>query len=245
MFSTAKKSALITGASGGIGSEIAKVLHAQGASVVLAGTRSEPLMALKNTLKDRAYVLLADLRDNDAIDTLLPKAQDLIGDIHILVNNAGTTRDTLAVRMKDKDWNHVIQTNLTAAFRLCRGAIKSMMQRRWGRIVNISSVVGVAGNAGQSNYCASKAGLIGMSKALAQEVAARGITVNCVAPGFIDTAMTRALSQRQKEGILTKIPTGGMGSVRDIATAVAFLISEEAGYITGQTLHVNGGMVMV
>ena len=244
MFDLSGKSALVTGASGGIGGAIAKALHARGANVGLSGTRTEPLEKLKAELGERAHVLPADLGDPAAIEALLKSADAALGGIDILINNAGLTRDNLAMRMKDEEWDIVIKVNLEASFRLMRAAMKPMMKARHGRIINITSVVGVTGNPGQANYVASKAGLIGMSKAFAQEVASRGITINCVAPGFMVSAMTDALNDAQREGILSKIPTGAMGSGDDIGAAVVFLASREAGYVTGQTLHVNGGMVM-
>ncbi|MCF1503526.1 3-oxoacyl-[acyl-carrier-protein] reductase [Afifella sp. H1R] len=245
MFSLEGKRALVTGASGGIGGAIARGLHAQGATVALSGTREEPLNALSAELGDRAHVLLANLSDTAAVDGLIGEAEKAMGGLDILVNNAGLTRDGLAMRMKDADWEIVLKVNLEAAFRLSRAALKGMMRQRAGRIINITSVVGVTGNAGQANYAASKAGLIGMSKALAQEVASRGITVNCIAPGFISSAMTDQLNEKQREGIMSSIPAGRLGSGEDIAAAAVFLASQEAGYVTGQTLHVNGGMAMI
>ena len=245
MFDLKGKKALVTGASGGLGGAIAKALHARGAEVVLSGTRIDPLNALAGKLKERVHVVTANLSDNESVEALFAKAEEVTGGIDILVNNAGLTRDGLAMRMKDEDWDTVIQVNLTAAFRLCRAATKVMMRRRSGRIINISSVVGTSGNPGQMNYCASKAGLIGMSKSLGQEVASRGITVNCVAPGFIASDMTGALDDKQKATITAKIPSGKMGNPDDIASAVVYLSSDESGYVTGQTLHVNGGMLMV
>ncbi|MBK1622332.1 3-oxoacyl-[acyl-carrier-protein] reductase [Afifella marina] len=245
MFSLEGKRALVTGASGGIGGAIARGLHAQGARVALSGTREEPLNALAAELGDRAHVLLANLSDTAAVDGLIGEAEKAMGGLDILVNNAGLTRDGLAMRMKDADWEIVLKVNLEAAFRLSRAALKGMMRQRAGRIINITSVVGVTGNAGQANYAASKAGLIGMSKALAQEVASRGITVNCIAPGFITSAMTDQLNEKQREGIMSSIPAGRLGSGEDIAAAAVFLASQEADYVTGQTLHVNGGMAMI
>jgi 3-oxoacyl-[acyl-carrier protein] reductase len=241
MFDLSGRVALVTGASGGIGGAIAGALHGQGAAVILAGRREAPLADLAARLGDRTRVLVGDLTDPSAMASLGAEA----GDADILVNNAGITRDQLAMRMKDEDWQAVIDTNLGTAFRLSRALLKGMMKRRWGRIVNITSVVGVTGNPGQSNYAAAKAGLIGMSKAMAQEVASRGITVNCVAPGFIQTAMTEGLDDKQRDVLLGRIPAGRLGSGGDIAAAVAYLASEEAAYVTGQTLHVNGGMVMI
>jgi len=245
MFDLSGKSALVTGASGGIGGAIAKALHARGATVGLSGTRTEPLETLKAELGERAHVLPADLGDPAAIETLLKSADAALGGIDILINNAGLTRDNLAMRMKDEDWQKVIDVNLTAGFRLARGAMRGMMKKRWGRIIGITSVVGVTGNPGQANYAAAKAGMIGMSKSLAQEVASRGITVNCVAPGFIETQMTGALNDDQKARIMTAIPAGRLGQSDEIAAAVVYLASQEAAYVTGQTIHVNGGMAMI
>jgi 3-oxoacyl-[acyl-carrier protein] reductase len=245
MFDLGGKSALVTGASGGIGGAIAKALHARGANVGLSGTRVEPLEKLKAELGERAHVLPADLGDPAAIEALLKAADAALGGIDILINNAGLTRDNLALRMKDEDWQKVIDVNLTAGFRLARGAMRGMMKKRWGRIIGITSVVGVTGNPGQANYAAAKAGMIGMSKSLAQEVASRGITVNCVAPGFIETQMTGALNEDQKARILTAVPAGRLGQSDEIAAAVVYLASPEAAYVTGQTLHVNGGMAMI
>jgi 3-oxoacyl-[acyl-carrier protein] reductase len=241
MFTLAGRRALVTGASGGIGSAIARALHAQGAEVALTGRRREALDALAAELGDRASVEVAELTDSASAERLVAAADP----VDILVNNAGITRDMLALRLKDADWDAVLETNLTSTFRLSRAALKGMLKRRRGRIVNITSIVGVTGNAGQANYAAAKAGLIGMSKALAQEVAARGITVNCVAPGFIDTAMTQALDEKQRAALLGRIPAGRLGAGADVAAAVVFLASEEAGWMTGQTLHVNGGMAMI
>ena len=245
MFDLSGKSALVTGASGGIGGAIAKALHARGANVGLSGTRVEPLETLKAELGERAHVLPADLGDAAAIEALLKSADAALGGIDILINNAGLTRDNLAMRMKDEDWQKVIDVNLTAGFRLARGAMRGMMKKRWGRIIGITSVVGVTGNPGQANYAAAKAGMIGMSKSLAQEVASRGITVNCVAPGFIETQMTGALNDDQKARIMTAIPAGRLGQSDEIAAAVVYLASPEAAYVTGQTIHVNGGMAMI
>jgi len=244
MFDLAGRTALVTGASGGIGTAIAQALAERGARVALSGTRVEPLDALAQTLAG-AVVLPCDLADAGAVDALVPRAVEALGTLDILVNNAGVTRDNLAMRMKDDEWDTVIRVNLEAAFRLCRAACKPMMRARFGRIVSISSVVGVTGNPGQVNYAASKAGLIGMSKALAQEVASRGITVNCVAPGFIASPMTEALADMQKTALMTRIPAGRLGAAADVAAAVVYLASAEAGYVTGQTLHVNGGMAMI
>ncbi len=249
MFSLNGKKALITGATGGIGKAIAESLAAQGADLVLTGTRDAVLNDLvthiTSTFGVNAAAITCSLSDVDAIESLFVKAEEAIGPIDILVNNAGITRDTLIIRMKDDDWQSVIDVNLTAVFRLTRAAIKNMMKHRYGRIINISSVVGSTGNPGQTNYCASKAGLVGFSKALAHEVATRGITVNCVAPGFIETPMTAELPDAVKGKILGAIPVNRMGSVAEIASAVAYLASSEASYVTGQTLHVNGGMEMV
>ena len=245
MFDLTGMTALVTGASGGLGSSIARALSAQGARLALSGSNQAKLEAFANELDGNHVTLVCNLSDAEEVDKLVPRAVEALGGkIDILVNNAGVTRDNLAMRMKDEEWDQVIKINLEASFRLMRAAMKPMMKARHGRIINITSVVGVTGNPGQANYVASKAGLIGMSKAFAQEVASRGITVNCVAPGFMVSAMTDALNDAQKEGILSKIPTGAMGSGDDIGAAVVFLASKEAGYVTGQTLHVNGGMVM-
>lgn len=245
MFDLTGKIALVTGASGGIGGAIARRLHGQGATVVLSGTRAEALDALAGELGERTAVATCNLGDPAETDGLVAKAEAAAGPLDILVNNAGLTRDGLALRMKDADWQQVLDVNLTASFRLTRAALKGMMKRRWGRIVGITSIVGVTGNPGQANYAASKAGLIGMSKSLAQEVATRGITLNCVAPGMIETAMTDALNEQQRERILTAIPMQRLGNADEIASAVVYLASQEAAYVTGQTLHVNGGMAMI
>jgi 3-oxoacyl-[acyl-carrier protein] reductase len=245
MFDLTGKCALVTGASGGIGAEVARVLHGAGATVGLSGTREGPLQELAAELGGRAYVLPCDLSDAAAVEGLVKRAAEAMGAVDILVNNAGITKDGLAMRMSDEDWASVIDVNLTATFRLCRAAVRGMMKARWGRIVNISSVVGTTGNAGQVNYAASKAGMVGMSKSLAAEVASRGITVNAVAPGFIATAMTDKLNEAQRAGILGVVPSGRMGTPAEIAAAVLYLASPEAGYVTGATLHVNGGMDMV
>ena len=239
------KNALVTGASGGIGSAIARRLHAAGAKVALSGTRQEPLESLANDLGERAYILPCNLNDMAAVEALPKQAIDALGSLDILVNNAGITRDNLFMRMSDEEWQSVINVNLTATMKLCKGALRGMMKSRWGRIINISSVVGATGNPGQGNYAASKAGMVGMSKSLAYEVASRGITVNVVAPGFIATAMTDKLADDRKEAILAQIPAGRMGAAEDIASAVGFLASDGAGYVTGSTLHVNGGMAMI
>lgn len=245
MFSLNDKTALITGASGGIGAEIAKSLHAQGATVVLHGTRQAKLEELANELGSRAHVVTANLSNDDEVEALFAKASEFTGAVNILVNNAGITRDNLAMRMKDDEWNDVISVNMTATMRLCRSALRSMMKARWGRIISVSSIVGVTGNAGQTNYAASKAGMIGFSKSLAAEVASRGITVNVVAPGFIETPMTDVLAEDQKANLLRNVPAGRLGQGAEIAAAVSYLASEEAGYTTGATLHVNGGMAMI
>jgi 3-oxoacyl-[acyl-carrier protein] reductase len=245
MFDLSGKSALVTGASGGIGGAIARALHAQGAAVGLSGTRVEPLEKLKAELGERAHVLPCDLGNATGIEQLLKSADAALGGIDILINNAGLTRDNLALRMKDEDWQTVIDVNLTAGFRLARGAMRGMMKKRWGRIIGITSVVGHTGNPGQANYAAAKAGMIGMSKSLAQELASRGITVNCVAPGFIETQMTGALNEDQRSRIMATIPAGRLGQSAEIAAAVVYLASQEAAYVTGQTIHVNGGMAMI
>lgn len=245
MFDLSGKRALVTGASGGIGGAIAKALHAQGAEVALSGTREDALSALAAELGSRAHVTPARLGAEGAAEQLIADAIAAMGGVDILVNNAGLTRDTLAMRMKDEDWDAVLNVNLKSAFQLSRACLKTMMKARFGRIISVTSIVGVTGNAGQCNYAASKAGLIGMSKSMAQEVAPRGITVNCVAPGFIATPMTDALNEQQRDGILAKIPAGSMGGPDDIAGAVVYLSSNEANYVTGQTLHVNGGMAMI
>ncbi|MEM8959093.1 MAG: 3-oxoacyl-[acyl-carrier-protein] reductase [Pseudomonadota bacterium] len=245
MFDLTGKNALITGASGGIGAEIARVLHGAGATVGLSGTRVEPLEALAAELGERAHVLPCNLSDAEAVTALPKQAAEAMGGVDILVNNAGITRDQLFMRMSDEDWLTVLEVNLTATMRLCKGVLRGMMKSRWGRIVNISSVVGATGNPGQGNYAASKAGMIGMSKSLAYEVASRGVTVNAVAPGFIATAMTDKLTDDQKSAILGQIPSGRMGTPEEIAAAVLYLAAPEAGYVTGATLHVNGGMAMI
>ncbi|MEM1273883.1 MAG: 3-oxoacyl-[acyl-carrier-protein] reductase [Pseudomonadota bacterium] len=239
------KAALVTGASGGIGAAIATALYGAGARVGLSGTRVDPLESLAADLGDRAHVLPCDLSDSDAVEGLPKRAMEAMGSVDILVNNAGITRDQLFMRMSDEDWARVLDVNLTATMRLCRGLLRGMMKARWGRIVNISSVVGATGNPGQGNYAASKAGMVGMSKSLAYEVASRGITVNAVAPGFIETAMTGKLTDEQRARILEQIPTGRMGRPDEIAAAALFLASPEAGYLTGTVLHVNGGMAML
>ncbi|PST25453.1 3-oxoacyl-[acyl-carrier-protein] reductase [Mesorhizobium plurifarium] len=245
MFDLSGRKALVTGASGGIGEEIARMLHAQGAVVGLHGTRVDKLEALAGTLGERVHIFPANLSDRAEVKALGEKAEADLGGVDILVNNAGITKDGLFVRMSDEDWDNVIEVNLTAVFRLTRELTHPMMRRRFGRIVNITSVVGVTGNPGQANYCASKAGMIGFSKSLAQEIATRNVTVNCVAPGFIESAMTGKLNEKQKEGIMSAIPMRRMGSGAEVASAVAYLASNEAGYVTGQTIHVNGGMAMI
>jgi 3-oxoacyl-[acyl-carrier protein] reductase len=246
MFDLTGKTALVTGATGGIGAAIAKVLHGAGASVAVSGTRANVLDELKAELGgERIHAITCNLSDPADVEKLVPSAETAMGGVDILVNNAGITRDGLSMRMKDDDWQAVLDVNLTASFRLARAAMRGMMKKRWGRIVNITSVVGVTGNPGQANYVASKAGIIGLSKSLAAELASRNVTVNCVAPGFIATPMTDVLNDKQKEAILTKVPAGRLGSPEDVATAVLYLASEEAAYVTGQTLHVNGGMAMI
>ena len=245
MFDLTGKCALITGASGGIGGEIAKALHGAGATVALSGTRVEPLEALAAELGERAHVLPCNLSDAEAVTALPKQAAEAMGAVDILVNNAGITRDNLFMLMSDEEWQSVLDVNLTSTFRLCKGVLRGMMKARWGRIVNISSVVGATGNPGQGNYAAAKAGMVGMGKSLAYEVASRGITVNTVAPGFITTAMTDKLTDDQKSGILGQVPAGRMGEPGEIAAAVLYLASPEAAYVTGATLHVNGGMAML
>ncbi|WP_136442316.1 3-oxoacyl-[acyl-carrier-protein] reductase [Pacificoceanicola onchidii] len=245
MFDLTGKTALITGASGGIGGEIAKALHAAGATVGLSGTRTEPLEALAAELGERAHVLPCNLSDAEAVNALPKQAIEAMGGIDILVNNAGITRDNIFMRMSEDEWASVLEVNLTSTFRLCKGVLRGMMKARWGRIINISSIVGATGNPGQGNYAAAKAGMVGMSKSLAYEVATRGITVNAIAPGFIQTAMTDKLNDDQKGAILGQIPSGRMGTPEEIAAAVLYLASAEAGYVTGTTLHVNGGMAML
>ena len=245
MFDLTGKAALVTGASGGIGGAIARTLHAQGATVVLSGTRTEAHAALAAELGARAHAAPANLAEPEAARALVAAADEAAGQIDILINNAGLTRDGLALRMGDEDWQAVIDVNLTAGFRLARAALRGMLKRRWGRIIAITSVVGATGNPGQANYAASKAGMVGMSKALAAEVGGRGVTVNCVAPGFIETAMTQGLAEAQREQLLGRIPAGRFGVPDDVAACVAFLSSAESAYVTGQTLHVNGGMAMI
>ncbi|MCR8825672.1 3-oxoacyl-ACP reductase FabG [Pseudosulfitobacter koreensis] len=245
MLDLTDKTALVTGASGGIGAEIARVLHKAGATVAISGTRTEPLEALASELGERVHVLPCNLSDAAAVDALPKQAVEAMGRVDVLVNNAGITRDNLFMRMSDDEWNSVLDVNLTATMKLCRGVLRGMMKARWGRIINISSIVGAIGNPGQANYAASKAGMIAMSKSLAYEVASRGITVNAVAPGFITTPMTDKLTDDQKTNLLSQIPAGRMGEAREIAAAVAYLASADAGYVTGTTLHVNGGMAML
>ncbi len=246
MFDLSGKTALITGASGGIGGEIAKQLHAQGANVALNGRKEDALNALAKEIGgDRVHVVVGALDDADKANAVIAEAEEKLGQIDILVNNAGLTRDGLFMRMKDEDWQSVIDVNLTSTFRLSRAVVRGMMKRRFGRIINITSIVGVTGNPGQANYCASKAGMIGMSKSMAAEIANRGITVNCVAPGFIKTAMTEVLGDDVHDKLVSNIPAGAMGTPADIASSVVYLASDEAGYMTGQTLHVNGGMAMI
>ena len=245
MFDLSGMTALVTGASGGIGSAIAKALAGQGARLALSGSNADKLEAFRGGMGGEHVALACDLADGEAVDALVPRAVEALGKLDILVNNAGVTRDNLAMRMKDEEWSDVIRINLEAAFRLSRAALKPMMRARFGRIVSITSVVGATGNPGQANYAASKAGLVGMSKALAQEVASRGITVNCIAPGFIRSAMTDALPEAQKQNLLGRIPAGDLGTGEDIGAAAVYLASREAGYVTGQTIHVNGGMAML
>ena len=245
MFDLTGKCALVTGASGGIGEAIARALHAQGAAVAISGTRAQVLEELAGDLGGNVHVLPCNLSRADEVEALVPAAEAAMGKVDILVNNAGITRDNLALRMKDEEWNAVIEVDLTAAFRLARAVMRPMMKRRFGRIISITSVVGVTGNAGQANYAAAKAGMIGMTKALAQELASRSITVNCVAPGFIETAMTGALDEKQRARILSAVPAGRLGQPAEIAAAVVYLASDAAAYVTGHTLHVNGGMAMI
>ncbi len=245
MFDLTGKNALITGASGGIGGEIARALHGAGATVGLSGTRVEPLEALAAELGDRAHVLPCNLSDAEAVNALPKQAAEAMGSVDVLVNNAGITRDNIFMRMSDEEWASVLEVNLTSTMRLCKGVIRGMMKARWGRIVNISSIVGATGNPGQANYAAAKAGMVAMSKSIAYEVASRGITVNAVAPGFITTPMTEALTDDQKAGIMGQIPAGRMGEASEIGAAVLYLASPEAAYVTGTTLHVNGGMAML
>jgi len=245
MFDLSGKTALITGATGGIGEAISRALHGQGASVAISGTREAVLEELAGTLGERVHVLPCNLSDHEAVEQLGPSAEAAMGSVDILVNNAGITRDNITMRMKDEEWAQVLNVNLTSGFRLVRSLMRTMMKRRFGRIIGITSVVGVTGNAGQANYAAAKAGMIGLSKALAQEVASRNITVNCIAPGFIETAMTSALNDKQREAILASVPARRLGQPAEIASAAVYLASDEAAYVTGQTVHVNGGMAMI
>lgn len=245
MFDLTGKTALVTGATGGIGGAIARALHAQGATVAISGTRREVLDTLAAELKERVHVLPCNLSDSAEVEELVPSAEKTMGQLDILVANAGITRDNLFVQLRDEDWNDVINVNLTATFRLARAATKLMMRKRFGRIIGITSVVGVTGNAGQVNYAASKAGLIGMMKSIGAEYARRNVTANCIAPGFITTAMTDALNEKQREGVLGKVPAGRLGTPEDIGAAAVYLASNEANYVTGQTIHVNGGMAMI
>ena len=245
MFDLSGRKALVTGATGGLGGAIARALHAQGATVALSGTRAEALEALAGELGERTHVVPANLADAASVEALVPAAEAALGGLDILVNNAGITRDNLFLRMKDEEWEQVISVNLTAAFRLSRAAVKGMMRRRAGRIVNIGSVVGTTGNPGQGNYAAAKAGLVGLTKALAAEVASRNVTVNCISPGFITSPMTDVLNDKQREGILGRVPAGRLGTGAEIGAAVVYLASDEAAYVTGHNLHVNGGMAMV
>jgi 3-oxoacyl-[acyl-carrier protein] reductase len=245
MFDLTGKTALVTGATGGLGNEIARALHRQGATVAISGTRREVLDQLAAELKERVYVLPCDLSDKDDVETLVPRAEEAMGQLDILVANAGITKDNLFVQLRDEDWDAVININLTSTFRLARAAMKHMMRRRTGRIIGITSVVGVTGNPGQGNYTAAKAGMIGMIKSIAQEYARRGVTANCIAPGFIATPMTDKLNEKQREAILTRVPANRLGTPADVAAAVVYLASEEAAYVTGQTLHINGGMAMI
>lgn len=245
MFDLTGKTALITGATGDIGAEIARYFHRKGAMIALSGTRLDSLETLKEELKIRTEIFPCQLSDAVSAEELIPKVEEHFGQLDILVNNAGITRDGLLMRLKDEDWENVLRINLETIFRLCRASIKGMMKRRYGRIINISSIIGIMGNSGQTNYAASKAGMIGFSKALALEIASRGITVNCIAPGFIETAMTSTLKEDQKQKLFERIPVARLGTPPDIAAAAVYLASEQASYITGQTLHINGGMLMV
>jgi 3-oxoacyl-[acyl-carrier protein] reductase len=245
MFQLTGKTALVTGATGGIGGAIARAFHAQGAAVAISGTRREALDALAGELRERVHVLPCDLADKDAVEALVPKSEEAMGKLDILVANAGITKDNLLVQLRDEDWDQVVAVNLTATFRLARAAVRGMMRRRSGRVIGISSVVGLTGNPGQSNYTATKAGMIGMIKSIAAEYAKRGVTANAIAPGFIATAMTDALNDKQRETILVRVPAGRLGTPADVAAAAVFLASDEAAYVTGQTLHINGGMAMI
>lgn len=245
MFDLTGRTALVTGATGGIGGSTARALHGQGATVALSGTRREVLDQLAAELGERTHVLPANLSDKDEVETLVPRAEEAMGQLDILVANAGITKDNLFVQLRDEDWEQVLAINLTATFRLARAAVRGMMRRRHGRIIGISSIVGITGNPGQGNYAAAKAGMIGMMKSIAQEYAKRGVTANCIAPGMIQTAMTDKLNEKQREGIMGRIPSGRLGTPADIAGAAVYLASDEAAYVTGQTLHVNGGMAMI
>ena len=245
MFDLNGKTALVTGATGGIGGAIARALHAQGATVALSGTREEALAQIASELGERTYVIPANLSNKEDVEGLVPKAEEAMGKLDILVANAGITRDNLMVQLSDEAWDEVIAVNLTATFRLSRAAVKTMMRRRFGRVIAVTSIVGVTGNPGQTNYASAKAGIIGLMKSLAQEYARRGVTANCIAPGFIATPMTDKLNEKQREAILTRVPVGKLGSGEDIAAAAVYLASNEGAYVTGQTLHVNGGMVMI
>jgi 3-oxoacyl-[acyl-carrier protein] reductase len=245
MFDLTGKTALVTGATGGIGGAIARAFHQQGATVAVSGTRREVLDQLAAELKDRVHVLPCNLADKDEVEALVPKAEEAMGKLDVLVANAGITKDNLLVQLRDEDWDQVVAVNLTATFRLARAAVRGMMRRRSGRVIGITSVVGVTGNPGQGNYTATKAGMIGMIKSIAAEYAKRGVTANCIAPGFIATAMTDKLNDKQREAILARVPAGRLGGGSDVAAAAVFLASDEAGYVTGQTLHVNGGMAMI
>ncbi len=245
MFDLTGKTALVTGATGGIGGAIARAFHRQGATVVISGTRRDVLDQLAGELEDRVHVLPCNLADKDEVEALVPKSEEVMGRLDILVANAGITKDNLLVQLRDEDWDQVVAVNLTATFRLARAAVRGMMRRRFGRIIGITSVVGVTGNPGQGNYTATKAGMIGMIKSIAAEYAKRGVTANSIAPGFIATAMTDKLNDKQREAILARVPAGKLGAGADVAAAAVFLASEEAGYVTGQTLHVNGGMAMI
>lgn len=244
MFDLTGKTALVTGATGGIGAAVARALHGQGATVAISGTRADVLEALASELANRVHVLPCDLSDKDAVEKLVPDAETKMEKLDILVANAGVTKDNLFVQLKDEDWDQVIAVNLTSTFRLTRAAVKTMMRRRFGRVIGISSIVGVTGNPGQGNYTASKAGMIGMMKSVAAEYAKRNVTANCIAPGFIATPMTDKLNEKQREGILARVPAGRLGTSADVAAATVYLASDEAGYVTGQTLHINGGMAM-
>jgi 3-oxoacyl-[acyl-carrier protein] reductase len=245
MFDLTGKTALVTGATGGLGGSIARALQAQGATVALSGTRREVLDKLAAEIGERTHVLPCNLADKNEVEALVPKAEEVMGQLDILVANAGITKDNLFVQLKDEDWDQVIDVNLTATFRLARASVKGMMRRRFGRVIGITSVVGVTGNAGQGNYAASKAGMIGMIKSVAAEYARRGVTANCIAPGFITSPMTDKLNEKQREAILGRVPAGRLGTSEDVAAAVVYLASNEANYVTGQTLHVNGGMAMI